>query len=88
VRSASAELSTTASNGASTSIMGDQQTTNDKTIGSGEQARNKWSAYMFEMYKSRKPPVLGTVDVQKIEDLAREKMTRIGKLGEHLTGSK
>lgn len=43
---------------------------------------------MFEMYKSRKPPVLGTVDVQKIEDLAREKMTRIGKLGEHLTGSK
>ena len=47
-----------------------------------EETRNKWSAYMFELYKSRRPPVLGTVDVQKIEDLAREKMIRSGKLGE------
>lgn len=43
--------------------------------------KNKWSAYMFDMYKSRLPPVLGTVDVQKIEDLAREKLERMGKLG-------
>lgn len=34
----------------------------------------KWSSYMSELYASRKPPILGTVDVKKVEEKAREKM--------------
>ena len=33
---------------------------------------NKWVAWLSEMYSSGKPPVLGTVDIQEIEDKARE----------------
>ncbi|KAI5117995.1 hypothetical protein M0805_004492 [Coniferiporia weirii] len=35
---------------------------------------NKWSAYMFEVYKERRLPALTTVNVRRIEELAREKM--------------
>ena len=50
----------------------------DNTEGS---KKNRWTEYMFDLYRSRKPPVLGTVDVQTIEDLAREKMSRVGRSG-------
>ncbi|KAG9311169.1 oxidoreductase [Chiua virens] len=33
---------------------------------------SKWVAWLFDIYASGKPPVLGTVDVQEIEDKARE----------------
>lgn len=35
---------------------------------------NKWSPYMASMYRSDRPPPLGTLDVQKVEDMAREKL--------------
>ena len=53
----------------------------DNTEGSNEEKKNRWTEYMFDLYRSRKPPVLGTVDVQTIEDLAREKMSRVGRSG-------
>ena len=36
--------------------------------------RKMWSDYMSEGYHSRRPPAIGTVDVKKVEDAAREKL--------------
>lgn len=33
---------------------------------------SRWIAWLFDIYGSGKPPVLGTVDIQEIEDKARE----------------
>ncbi|KIJ15855.1 (S)-2-hydroxy-acid oxidase [Paxillus involutus ATCC 200175] len=33
---------------------------------------SKWVAWLFDIYGSGKPPVLGTVDIQEIEDKARD----------------
>lgn len=35
---------------------------------------NKWSGYMVMMYMIPRPPPLGSVDVQKVENMAREKL--------------
>ena len=35
---------------------------------------NKWTSFMTMMYMTPRPPALGTVDVQKIEDMAKEKL--------------
>ena len=35
-------------------------------------SQTKWSSYLIELYASRKPPVTGTVDVDKLEAKARE----------------
>lgn len=37
-------------------------------------AANKWSAYNIETYRERRLPLLKTVKVKGVEDLAREKM--------------
>ena len=36
--------------------------------------QREWSGFLREVYVSRKPPVTGTVDVKKLEGLAREKL--------------
>ena len=36
--------------------------------------RKMWSDYMSECYHSRRPPAIGTVDVKKVEQAAREKL--------------
>ena len=36
--------------------------------------RRMWSDYMSECYHSRRPPAIGTVDVNKVEQAAREKL--------------
>ena len=36
--------------------------------------RKMWSDYMSECYHSRMPPKIGSVDVKKIEQAAREKL--------------
>ena len=33
---------------------------------------SRWVAWLFGIYGSGKPPVLGTVNIQEIEDKARE----------------
>ena len=33
---------------------------------------SRWAAWLFGIYSSGTPPVLGTVDIQEIEDKARE----------------
>ena len=33
---------------------------------------NRWVTWLHEVYSSGTPPVLGTVDIQEIEDKARE----------------
>ncbi|KAH8119412.1 FMN-dependent alpha-hydroxy acid dehydrogenase [Phellopilus nigrolimitatus] len=35
---------------------------------------NHWSAFMLSIYKERRPPALSTVEVKRIEELAREKL--------------
>jgi hypothetical protein len=37
-----------------------------------QMSQTKWSSYLIELYASRKPPVTGTVDVDKLEANARE----------------
>lgn len=37
-------------------------------------ALGRWSGYMRELFSSRQPPPLGSVDPDKIEQLAREKL--------------
>lgn len=45
---------------------------------------NRWSTFMFEAYGYRRTPILGSVDIKKVEDAAREKMK--DRMGEyHLT---
>ena len=36
--------------------------------------RKMWSDYMNECYHGRRPPAIGTVDVKKVEEAAREKL--------------
>ncbi len=43
----------------------------DKSYGS---APGKWSAYMRDLFRTRQPPPLGSVDPDKIEAAAREKL--------------
>ena len=45
---------------------------------------NKWSTYMYEIYRTRQPPLLGTVDIHKLEEKARKKMEEQGLIGESL----
>jgi len=35
---------------------------------------NKWSGFMVMMYNTPRPPTLGSVDIKKVEDMAREKL--------------
>lgn len=55
--------------------------TNPKTLDESTNI-NKWSAYMFDIYSSRSPPALGSVSVQKVEEMARKKMEEQGLLSE------
>jgi len=45
---------------------------NGKT--NGTVAHPNYSAYMKSLYKSRKPPAVGTVDIDKLDRAAREKL--------------
>lgn len=41
---------------------------------------NKWSKYMIDTYQEKRVPLLSTVSVKGIEELAKEKMKdRMGK---------
>ena len=41
---------------------------------------NRWSGYMLEAYAYRRTPILGSVAIKKVEEMAREKMKdRMGK---------
>lgn len=35
---------------------------------------NKWTSFMTMIYMTPRPPALGTVDIVKIENMAREKL--------------
>lgn len=39
-----------------------------------EVAATPWSKYMLDLYTSRRPPPLGTLYIQEIEELARHKL--------------
>lgn len=46
-----------------------------------------WSSYMLSIYRSKKPPPLGTVNMEEIEQQAREKLKdRRGTHGPHRRG--
>ena len=44
--------------------------------------QNKWSMYNIETYRDRRIPLLSTVSVRKIEELARAKMEKMNLMGE------
>lgn len=42
---------------------------------------NKWGKYVFDIYMQQRPPLLGSVRVQRIAELTKEKMMdRQGRL--------
>ncbi len=58
--------------------MSDLQHTSIGTQSQSESAQdrdfNKWSGFMVMMYNTPRPPALGSVDIKKVEDMAREKL--------------
>ena len=42
---------------------------------------SKWSKYQTDLYASRGPPPLGTVNLKELEDKAREKMKDLDLMG-------
>ena len=46
------------------------------------QGNNRWMAYTIETYRDRRTPLLSSVSGSRIEQLAREKMEEMDKLGE------
>ena len=42
---------------------------------------SKWSKYQTDLYATRGPPPLGTVNLKELEDKAREKMKDLKLMG-------
>ncbi|EJC98467.1 FMN-dependent alpha-hydroxy acid dehydrogenase [Fomitiporia mediterranea MF3/22] len=46
--------------------------------------KNTWTQYMLDTYRYRRFPLLSTVKVARVEELAREKMEKMGKLDAYM----